>query len=372
MFALAALAATGAFAQSTVQIVGTFDPSVANQKYTYANGNSVTQTGLRNNSQGTSQITFKGTEDLGGGLKASFLYENDFNARFDANGENGFLADQIATKTNFGSAGGEQFLALAGGFGTIALGAPNTPTLDVQASKQPFSTKIGGGFGASGFASGTIAALGTGHVRNNNTIKYTSPTIAGFTASLAFVNKTNADLNATATGNFVQAKTAGTGSATGIAEAGSVTDFAVMYANGPLSAGYSIYVNGTTASVTQTQTQNNLFASYDLGVAKLTAGYVTEKRSAYSTTAAIDAKGYNVAAAIPLNANLSLLGNYAKLDDNSTTNIDKQISAIGLKYTLSKMSSVYARYVSEKNSGTLTGVQTKEVTTALVGMQTNF
>ena len=113
LIALAALSAAASFAQSSVQIVGTFDPSIANEKTTYANGNSVSQNYVRNNSQGTSQITFKGTEDLGGGLKASFLFENDFDTRFDANGNawNG--------KNNFGSGGGEQFLALAGNFGRI-------------------------------------------------------------------------------------------------------------------------------------------------------------------------------------------------------------------------------------------------------------
>ena len=76
LIALAALAATSAFAQSSVQIVGQFDPSIANSAVTYGNGNKVTNTAVRNNSQGTSQITFKGVEDLGGGLKANFTLEN--------------------------------------------------------------------------------------------------------------------------------------------------------------------------------------------------------------------------------------------------------------------------------------------------------
>ena len=82
----------------------------------YKNGNSVSQNFIRNNSQGTSQITFKGTEDLGGGLKAMFLLENDFDTAKKAD-------------NNFSSKGGEQYLGLSGGFGTLQLGAANTPTL---------------------------------------------------------------------------------------------------------------------------------------------------------------------------------------------------------------------------------------------------
>jgi len=157
LIALAALAATSAFAQSSVQLVGTFDPSVANSTTTYSGGK-VSNTFIRNNSQGTSQITFKGTEDLGGGLKASFLLENDFDTRYDANGPMGLTA--AGTKcNNLGSGGGEQFLAIEGGMGKLQVGAANTPSLTTQASRQPFSTKIGGGFNST---------MGTSHVRTNN------------------------------------------------------------------------------------------------------------------------------------------------------------------------------------------------------------
>jgi len=145
LIALAALSAAASFAQSSVTISGTFDPSVQNQKVTYAGGASVSNNLIGNNGQGTSQITFKGVEDLGGGLKASFLLENDFNARYDARGNEGTTSAGV-NGTNFGTSGGEQYLALEGGFGKIQAGAANTPSLTAQASRQPFSTKIGSGF----------------------------------------------------------------------------------------------------------------------------------------------------------------------------------------------------------------------------------
>ena len=384
-FALAALAATGAFAQSSVTIKGTFDPSVANTSTTYANGASVSNTFVRNNSQGTSQITFLGTEDLGGGLKASFLLENDFDTRFDANGQDGVSATGTRG-VNLGSGGGEQWLGLSGGFGNIQIGSANTPSLSVQGSRQPYGTKIGSGFNS---------VLGTGHVRSNNSVVYTAPTFAGLTVSAAYGFQNNA-ANTPATG-AVEMATTNTGAPSTVgkndANSASITDIGLMYANGPLAAGVSFWntaaVQGTT---TPAASQTNLFASYDLGVAKLIAGYHAEKQDAYISSArpaGIDANSYNIAATVPLNAALTLSANFGKLTDNlaarAATPLNKSIAAVGVKFELSKRTSVYARYVSETNDNTDTAFaasvtgstatlanSTASIKTSLVGIQHNF
>jgi len=75
LIALAALAATASFAQSSVQIDGLFDAGyqAINYKGTKVNG-------IEGNGSATSQLNFRGSEDLGGGLKAEFRLETDFNA----------------------------------------------------------------------------------------------------------------------------------------------------------------------------------------------------------------------------------------------------------------------------------------------------
>jgi len=389
LIALAAVAATASFAQSSVQIVGTFDPSVQNQKVTYADKKSVSNTFIGNNGQGTSQITFKGTEDLGGGLKASFLLENDFNARYDANGPEGVSAVGVRG-TNFGVYGGEQYLALEGGFGKIAAGAANTPTLTAQASRQPFGTKIGGGFNG---------VLGTGHVRSNNSLVYSTPVFSGFSAAIAYGFKHKAQPTP-GTGAVAQANTntgASATASTNDANQADVTDIGLNYANGPFAAGMSFWktaqlTNASTAAVTPEVKQTNLYASYDLGMAKVFGGYHTEKQTAYTSSsrpAGADAKGWNVAVNVPVTAALSLQANYGKLEDKLSTRaaapLDRSISAVGMKYTLSKNTSIYAKYVDEKNenvaaaigaslvSSTATTANTaKGIKTTLVGMQTNF
>jgi predicted porin len=330
LIALAALAATTAFAQSSVQVVGVFDPSFASTQTTYGNGSSVTNQSIRNNVQGTSQVTFKGTEDLGGGLKANFLIENDFDAGKD--GRQGVAGGA----PNFGSQGGEVYLNLTGGFGKIALGAPNTPTLFSQ-SQNPFGTKIGGGFGQ----------INSGKVRNNNTLMYSTPTMAGFTAHLAYSNKTK--------------------DATGLTTTADITDIGLFYVNGPLDVKFSSYKVAATATVVE-KTDNNLTAAYDLGVAKLGVAYFTQKQ-----TALVDAKGMQVFATVPLSANLNLLANFGQNDSKLVSNLDSKISAVGVKYNFSKMTSVYARYVDQTfDNVAATAATTKKVQTTAIGMMTTF
>jgi predicted porin len=367
LIALAVLAASGAsFAQSSVTISGTFDPSVRNAKTTYGNGAAVSQNLIGNNGQGTSNFTFKGVEDLGGGLKASFLLENDFDAGNSPN-------------NNFGSLGGEMYTGLEAGFGKVQLGRANTVSLFTQSSSQPFGTKIGSGFGAAN----------TGHVRSDNSIVYTSPVFAGFTVMASYVNQTKATAAGTSAGTIAQGAVSGPAS----------TDIGFLYANGPLTGGVSLWTTAAndvtsnpTTSVAGTASRNketNAYIAYDFGVAKLGFGYFTEKQdltgvavgnvvtgiaSGVQTVSTINSTAYNVGATVPLNANLSLLASYTDKNDKTALNLDRKVAAVGLKYTLSARTSVYARYVDDKisNLSALATAQGQKVQTTLVGVQHNF
>ena len=160
----------------------------------------------------------------------------------------------------------------------------------------------------------------------------------------------------------------------------------VNYANGPLAAGVSLWKTAAVTStawattpnfLTPATTQTNVYASYDLGVVKVAGGFHSEKQDAYTSSsrpAGANAEGWNLAATVPLSANLSLLANYGKKNDKLAANADATIGAIGLKYTLSARTSVYARYVNDKLDNLAAGAtaQAQKVTTALVGVQHNF
>jgi predicted porin len=99
---LAGLAATSAQAQSSVTIYGRLNATVERQKL----DDGSTRTVLQNNS---SRIGFKGTEDMGGGLKAGFQLEHGFNVDTGTPSQTAFWARQ--SEVNVG-----------GGFGMLRLG----------------------------------------------------------------------------------------------------------------------------------------------------------------------------------------------------------------------------------------------------------
>lgn len=337
LVALAALAAFGAQAQSSVGIKGTFDPSFRNQVTTYGDGAVRSTSGLANNVQGTSQVTFFGTEDIGGGLKANFLLENDIDATTDAKG-------------NWGNAtnGGETYVGLAGGFGDIKLGAPNSPSLDVS-GRSPFGTKIGSGFGTS---------QGLSHVRENNQFVYTTPSFAGLTVKVASASKTT-------TGAAANLGTAATA-------ANSKSDIGLTYANGPLKA---VLANYNQSGVHK---QTHGYVAYTMGQLTATYGFGKDERvaavagtSTVAGRAAGKSSNYNIAVAYAMGAT-TLMANTGKLDDKTTDNWDIKMTAVGAKYDLSKRTSVYARYTKQTYDNSTNALIAKDQKTTAIGLQHNF
>jgi predicted porin len=98
---VAAAVAAPAFAQSSVTLYGRLNTTVENQKVN--EGSRVWR--VENNA---SRIGFKGVEDMGGGMKASFNIEHGFNS------DTG-----VAASTFWGR---EAWVQLAGGFGAVRLG----------------------------------------------------------------------------------------------------------------------------------------------------------------------------------------------------------------------------------------------------------
>jgi predicted porin len=306
LIALAALAATASFAQSSVQITGGLDAGFHSYNY---KGNKVS--GIAGNGASTSALFVKGTEDLGGGLKASFLVETDWNVVSGTANTGAKKSDgTVAAASTFGN--GEIKLGLAGGFGNLELGSPNYNSLYSHLTGQPFGTAIG-----SGFAS-TSARL----VRAENAVKYTTPTMGGFNAVVYKSNKQNtvssADFNATI-GAYAQ---------TGIQEVG------FAYANGPLAANFTNQKQ-ETATGSET-TYNTLGANYALGAAKVFALYQTTKSG--TTT---DNTYTAVSATYPVGG-VTLMAQVGSLENKD--GVKSSLTGLGADYALSKRTTAYARY----------------------------
>ena len=137
LIALAVLAASGAaMAQSSVTLYGVADAGV-----TFVDGAS-NWTGLTSGNQLTSRIGFRGTEDLGGGLKANFVLEaglnldnGDGNVSYSAPGD----GDSFAFKRR-------STVGLEGGFGEVRLGRELTAAYNAVARYDVFGSV---GLGAS-------------------------------------------------------------------------------------------------------------------------------------------------------------------------------------------------------------------------------
>ncbi|EJO55954.1 porin [Burkholderia multivorans] len=201
---LAALFAPVVHAQSAVTLYGLIDAGIA---YTNnANGASLWR--MTSGAINGSRIGFRGTEDLGGGLKALFVLENGFNANNGALGQDGKLFGRHA------------YVGLAhDAYGTLTLGRQYDTMVDFVA---PLSATAGD-FGDAGFAHPFDNDNLNHSLRINNAVKYTSPTVAGFKvgAMYAFSNATNFGAN-------------------------RAYSAAVSYTNGPLKlAGAYLQMNGT-------------------------------------------------------------------------------------------------------------------------------
>ena len=334
LIALAALAATASFAQSSVQIDGIFDAGFQAIDY---KGNKVN--GIAGNGSSTSQINFRGTEDLGGGLKANFRVETDWNTVFNKGNTGAASAINTTTVANSansaaGSFGnGEIRGGLSGNFGAVDLGVVNFNTLGTYLTGQPFGTAIGGGYGSIA----RVDAAGSA-VRSDNSAKYTSPTFSGLNVTLYKANKQTKGSNAS--DNF--STTFGRTDLIGSEEVG------VNYANGPIAASFSslkqdsvdvVAATGGAAGTT-TSRVNTLGANYTMGAAKFFLLNQTNKKSDNT----VNTKYTSVSATYAIGAT-TLMAQYGQLN-NDVNNTKSKMTGLGADYALSKRTALYARYES--------------------------
>jgi len=321
LIALAALAATASFAQSSVQIDGIMDAGFQAIDY---KGNKVN--GIGNNGSSTSQINFRGTEDLGGGLKADFRVETDWNTVSNSGNTGAKKADgTVAAASTFGN--GEIRVGLAGGFGRVDLGAVNYNTLGTFLTGQPFGTAIGSGFRATAIND----AQATSAVRADNAIKYVSPSFSGLTVSLYKSNKQTK--GSAGTTDF--STTLGAYDQAGTQEAG------VNYANGPLAVSFSNLKQdfNSVGTGTTESTINTLGANYAIGAAKVFGLYQTNKNNTNTT----DNKYYALSGTYAMGAT-TLMASFGELENKA--GLKSKLSALGADYALSKRTALYARYES--------------------------
>src|SRR5476651_894527 len=165
LLALAVLTAvTGAaYAQSSVTLYGKVDLGLVLDSGNNAGKSIRISSGVT----GGSRIGFKGVEDLGGGMQATFQLET------------GYCADSAAGAANF-CTGGNNFMGrqahgdLTGAFGALSAGRQYSIGFNNLSTIDPFGT---------GFAGQINNIVDASGIRLNNSVTYATPNMGGITAS---------------------------------------------------------------------------------------------------------------------------------------------------------------------------------------------
>lgn len=327
VLALAAIAASSAaFAQSSVTLFGVVDASVESVK----GDNTVTRVSSDNLS--SSRIGFKGTEDLGGGLKANFFLD-------------------ASLKTDTGAADSSRFfgrsawVGLAGGFGEARIGRQDSL----------IGAQTAAALGAQAYDEAVVGQTlgGAGYRRVDNALTYIAPT---FVPGLALAAQYSTAVDSLANNGLAAPNTAldSAENANG-SNKGRAYGLSADYANGPLAAGISyIHVNTDVRGDIE-NTGVLVYGSYDLGVAKLTAYYNED-----STDRAFDDRQvFGIKAAVPVAQGVTLSAGYASVKNanasstsfnaKDTKDDGADIFTVKAQYDLSKRTALYALFTQVNN-----------------------
>ncbi|MEO8599859.1 MAG: porin [bacterium] len=257
-------------------------------------------------SDGSSLIGFRGTEDLGGGLKAFFQLESAVTP--DEGG--GTFASR-----NSG-------VGLIGAFGTVMLGRWDSPfklsAIFVDPTGQVTIANQLSVINASGF-----------NRRENNTVQYWSPSINGFSARVMY--GTNEARTATANPSNVSVS--------------------VDYSKGPFRIDYANekHKDQRSATVTAgvTETGQNLSSTFVIGPIKL--GLLTQK---FKSTGRTDRKAYEASLTYTAGKNrfFATIGQNKKGAVSTALQPESKLTAVGYNHEFSKRTTFMLRYASLKNN----------------------
>ena len=308
-----ALAAFGALAgaahaQSNVTLYGLADVYVGKSttKTTVGTVSTTTTAGASLSSGGLSGSRWglRGTEDLGGGLKAIFQLESGFNAD---------------TGTSVVAGGGfnrTSKVGLSGGFGSFEMGRQYTQMFLLV---DGFDAQGTSSFSATNALSGNTLAPS---VRWDNSVLYTTPNLGGFTGAVQYAFGENA---------------------TAVASAGHSMGLSAGYVTGPLAV-KGVYESVKSAGPAATTAKSTgLAASYDLNVVKVFAQFVNQKNG---LVGGVKEQGSVLGVAVPVGASGSLNASLGReRSELVATGLDTgKTSSFGIEYlhNLSKRTTVYA------------------------------
>jgi predicted porin len=304
--ALASLTAAGtAAAQSSVTLYGRVDASIGSERV-----DDVSTTKLYSGNLTTSRLGFRGSEDLGGGLKANFQLEAALT-----------LDDGTAGSLKFNRA---SWVGLSGGFGAVRAGLLDSAYKDIYDmgnSNNVFD---------SAFTPTNVAYAGVGNYtsRPSNHIRYDTPSFGGFSGGLSVA------LDETA----------------GVSNDANAVN--LRYRAGGLDVGLGVQKQKNSV-VADERDYRVIAAAYDFKVVRVSGQYqVAEQGNG------LEDNEYAIGVTMPLGA-FELSAGYAmgKSELSGVTTEEGKAFALGATYALSKRTKLYGGYVDgevENGVGTVT------------------
>jgi predicted porin len=338
--AMAAIGATGAaHAQTAVVLYGIADggfrldhTAIGNLKSMESGGEAQSRWGIR------------GSEDLGGGLKAIFNFEQDFDLG-DNSVDQGLVSQTTPSSpvngvTTAGQGGINTTSRLFGRraivglnsttWGELRFGRDTTPSYNVWVPADMF------GNGTTGRTNNIAQGNQT---RFDNAVSYDSPIFYGFQA------KAMVRLGESTTDNATASK-----------GGGGADSWSLTYAQGPVYAGIG-YVHVKSAIDVGPAPLDNpsrsyvASATYDFGFMKIGANYFHTKNQ---TT--VKAQSYETSIAVPVGA-WRIMGKVGRIDNKFDTansplqHNDANFFAVGASYALSKRTDIYMSWAKFVNQG---------------------
>lgn len=259
----------------------------------------------------TSRLGFRGTEDLGGGLKAEFMLEGQLNPSTGSMGSTTVAANEIFNR--------EAWVGLSSTkFGSIRMGrsdVTNTQNVDFYASRF-------GNFGTNAL-NGTSMELGTDV---KNVVRYTTPDFKGLTVELGHAS--------------------GTAATVGEDAGGDEKGIFVRYKAGKLDVHAGTQKRGSTATASA-RDYHAVGGSYDFGVASVG---VSHGQGDVNNASGKRNKVTQASVSVPVGAGVNLHAVYSVAEDGAqAANGKGQGYTVGASKALSKRTSLYAAYSAINN-----------------------
>lgn len=295
LIALAALAGAGsALAQANVTLYGRIDTS-----YGVNQVDGVKTYQLFSGQLSTSRLGLRGSEDLGGGLKANFNLEASINADDGRIGSASGFFDR------------QSWAGLSGGFGSVKAGRTDTAFDDIR------DLAVSNNLWDSEFSPTKIAytaGVGDYSSRASNMVRYDTPSFGGFSGGISYGVDESAE------------------------QQRDVLAYNLRYRAGKLDLGLAFQEQKHEATPASQREYLALSASYKFDAFRVSGGVQRAKNGAGTRD-----DEFSVGVAVPFGA-FELSAGYARSEAETAgaTSAKGQAFAVGGTYSLSKRTRLYA------------------------------